>query len=99
MQADKATPDSFSIFDASSVSDARQQLKANLDKAVNTVPPPLLMTINYEHLDGVYFWFRPYALPSTCSLRLPHIGVAHIFCWVQVSSLECGSTGSIEVGR
>ena len=38
LQADEATPDSFSIFDASSVNDARQKLKANLDAAVSFPP-------------------------------------------------------------
>ncbi len=34
MQGDEATPNSFSIFDADSVNDARQKLKQNIDEAV-----------------------------------------------------------------
>lgn len=39
-EADKATPDSFSIFDASSVDDLRSKLKKNVADAVNTKDDP-----------------------------------------------------------
>jgi len=39
-EADKATPDSFSIFDADSVSDLRSKLKANVNEAVKTKEDP-----------------------------------------------------------
>ena len=34
-QADAATPNSFSIFDADSLADAKAKLKANVDEAVD----------------------------------------------------------------
>jgi vacuolar-type H+-ATPase subunit H len=39
-KADEATPNSFSIFDADSVNDARQKLKENIEEAVNTKEDP-----------------------------------------------------------
>lgn len=39
-EADKSTPNSFSIFNTDNVSDARKKLKDNLDKAVNEKSDP-----------------------------------------------------------
>jgi hypothetical protein len=40
MQVDENTPNSFSIFDAGSVNEARQKLKSNIDEAVNQKSDP-----------------------------------------------------------
>lgn len=39
-KADKATPDSFSIFDADSVADLRSKLKSNVNEAIKTKDDP-----------------------------------------------------------
>ena len=40
IQVDENTPNSFSIFDADSVSDAKSKLKANVDEAVGRKKDP-----------------------------------------------------------
>jgi hypothetical protein len=40
MQVDENTPNSFSIFDAGSVDEARQKLKSNIDEAVSQKSDP-----------------------------------------------------------
>lgn len=40
LQVDENTPNSFSIFDADSVQDARQKLKQNIDEAVSQKSDP-----------------------------------------------------------
>jgi hypothetical protein len=40
LQVDENTPNSFSIFDANSVNEARQKLKSNIDEAVNQKSDP-----------------------------------------------------------
>ncbi len=39
-QVDESTTNSFSIFDAGSVNEARQKLKSNIDEAVNQKSDP-----------------------------------------------------------